>query len=75
MKTNIIPSPKELAHLQIPFEEILKATNNFADVNLIGQGGFGKVYKETLWSGQSTTRKKVHNPEFLIDLTHNNLEL
>jgi hypothetical protein len=29
----------------VSFEDILSATNCFADSNLIGQGGFGKVYK------------------------------
>jgi hypothetical protein len=29
----------------ISFEDILSATNFFADSNLLGRGGFGKVYK------------------------------
>ncbi|XP_071739356.1 receptor-like protein kinase HERK 1 [Rutidosis leptorrhynchoides] len=39
------PTFTELAHLKIPLEEILKATNNFAEKNIIGKGGFGIVYK------------------------------
>lgn len=31
----------------ISFQDILWATNRFADSNLLGQGGFGKVYKVT----------------------------
>ncbi|XP_071719432.1 receptor-like protein kinase HERK 1 [Rutidosis leptorrhynchoides] len=38
----------EFAHLQIPLEDIITATNNFSDKNIIGKGGFGKVYKGKL---------------------------
>nr|GEU71765.1 kinase-like domain,concanavalin A-like lectin/glucanase domain protein [Tanacetum cinerariifolium] len=38
----------EFADLQIPLEDIVKATNNFADENIIGRGGFGYVYEGKL---------------------------
>ncbi|XP_071719429.1 receptor-like protein kinase ANXUR1 [Rutidosis leptorrhynchoides] len=38
----------EFVHLQIPLEDILKATDNFSDKNIIGKGGFGNVYKGKL---------------------------
>ncbi|XP_057521171.1 probable receptor-like protein kinase At2g23200 [Amaranthus tricolor] len=44
--------------LKLPFVEILRLTNNF-DVNLIvGEGGFGKVYKGTDRSGRKFAVKR-----------------
>ncbi|KAL8195677.1 hypothetical protein R6Q57_025430 [Mikania cordata] len=39
---------KEFKHLRIELGAIKSATNNFADKNYIGKGGFGKVYKGEL---------------------------
>nr|XP_043626605.1 receptor protein kinase TMK1-like [Erigeron canadensis] len=36
---------RQFDHLKIPLESIKSATNNFAQENFIGKGGFGKVYK------------------------------
>ncbi|KAJ0872995.1 putative protein kinase RLK-Pelle-CrRLK1L-1 family [Helianthus annuus] len=38
----------KFAHLQIPLEDVVKATDNFADDNIIGRGGLGRVYKGQL---------------------------
>ncbi|MFS7989370.1 putative protein kinase RLK-Pelle-CrRLK1L-1 family [Helianthus anomalus] len=38
----------KLAHLQIPLEDVLKATDNFHHDNIIGRGGFGPAYKGQL---------------------------
>ncbi|KAL4577206.1 hypothetical protein LXL04_013311 [Taraxacum kok-saghyz] len=48
------------------FEAIKSATNNFADDNCIGRGGFGKVYKGELVhsKGQSRVALKRLDPRF-----------
>ncbi|GMI72765.1 cysteine-rich RLK (RECEPTOR-like protein kinase) 26 [Hibiscus trionum] len=43
--------------LQFDFGAIRIATNNFADENKLGQGGFGSVYKGRLSSGQDIAVK------------------
>ncbi|PWA41592.1 hypothetical protein CTI12_AA552640 [Artemisia annua] len=51
--TNMIFSPDDFAHLKIPLEYILSATNNFDEENGIGTSGIGKSYKGQLsWSGE-----------------------
>ncbi|GKA82866.1 kinase-like domain, phloem protein 2-like protein [Tanacetum coccineum] len=50
---NMMFSPDDFAHLKIPLESILSATDKFADENGIGTGGFGNHYKgQLLWSGE-----------------------
>jgi hypothetical protein len=40
--------------LQFDFEIIRLATNNFSDANILGEGGFGIVYKvKILWVNRS----------------------
>ncbi|KAI3505406.1 hypothetical protein L1887_27535 [Cichorium endivia] len=79
---------EEFQHLQIQLQEIKSATGNFDDNNVIGQGGFGKVYKGVVShsKGQSMLAFKrldrrygQGDPEFLKEIlmlsryTHENL--
>lgn len=48
---------KEIKDLSLP--EILKATDNFNQANIIGCGGFGLVYKATLANGTKLAIKKL----------------
>ncbi|XP_059652149.1 leucine-rich repeat receptor protein kinase HPCA1-like isoform X2 [Cornus florida] len=41
------------------FEELKKCTNNFSDANGIGSGGYGKVYRGTLPTGQLVAIKRA----------------
>ncbi|MFQ6642912.1 hypothetical protein Gotur_017632, partial [Gossypium turneri] len=41
------------------YEELVIATNGFSESNLIGQGGFGYVYKGRLLTGQDAAVKKL----------------
>ncbi|KAL8099389.1 leucine-rich repeat receptor protein kinase HPCA1 [Apium graveolens] len=41
------------------YDELKKCTNNFSDINEIGSGGYGKVYRGMLSNGQITAIKRA----------------
>ncbi|KAM6581154.1 hypothetical protein CsatA_004928 [Cannabis sativa] len=47
--------------MNISYGELLKATNGFSPNNMIGQGGFGSVYKGILGPHQTIVAVKVFN--------------
>ncbi|GKD76142.1 kinase-like domain, phloem protein 2-like protein [Tanacetum coccineum] len=52
---NMMFSPGDFAHLKIPLENIISATDNFKKKNLIQKADSGNAYAgELLWSGELT---------------------
>ncbi|TKW36821.1 hypothetical protein SEVIR_1G007466v4 [Setaria viridis] len=54
-------APADLAGLT--FAELAKATNGFAERNLVGRGGFGAVYCGVLADGSMVAVKKMLDPD------------
>ncbi|XP_054787220.1 cysteine-rich receptor-like protein kinase 44 isoform X1 [Prosopis cineraria] len=50
---------KPTESLQLDFDTIRLATDNFSDVNKLGQGGFGPVYKGKLYNGEEVAVKRL----------------
>ncbi|TVU32924.1 hypothetical protein EJB05_24689, partial [Eragrostis curvula] len=46
--------------LRVTKDDILKATDNFSEVHIIGSGGFGTVYRAALPEGQRVAIKRLH---------------
>ncbi|XP_072149319.1 cysteine-rich receptor-like protein kinase 40 isoform X2 [Setaria viridis] len=45
----------------LPLEYLRNITNNFSDERLLGEGGFGKVYKGVLQNGETIAEKKLNS--------------
>ncbi|XP_010441667.1 PREDICTED: probable LRR receptor-like serine/threonine-protein kinase At5g45780 isoform X1 [Camelina sativa] len=55
----------EIGHLKrFSFREIQTATNNFSPKNILGQGGFGMVYKGYLPNGTVVAVKRLKDPNY-----------
>ncbi|XP_039805048.1 homeodomain-interacting protein kinase 2-like [Panicum virgatum] len=50
----------------IPLDYLRNITNNFSDDQLLGEGGFGKVYKGVLQSGKMIAVKKFNHQAQLV---------
>lgn len=55
------PEPGRLGNsrLWFTYEELFKATNGFSNQNLLGEGGFGSVYKGYLPDGKEVAVKQL----------------
>lgn len=55
----------EIGHLKrFSFREIQTATSNFSPKNILGQGGFGMVYKGYLPNGTVVAVKRLKDPNY-----------
>lgn len=55
----------DIGHLRrFSFRELQSATNNFSPKNILGQGGFGVVYKGSLPNKMTVAVKRLKDPNY-----------
>ncbi|KAL3632841.1 hypothetical protein CASFOL_025825 [Castilleja foliolosa] len=64
----MFPTSESNKMKDITIADILKATDNFNQVNIIGCGGYGLVYKATLSDGSNVAIKKLSGDTGLMEL-------
>lgn len=58
------PTKRHYGSSVFTLKEMEGATNSFNEENLLGKGGFGRVYRGTLQSGEVVAIKKMELPPF-----------
>ncbi|XP_059634612.1 probable serine/threonine-protein kinase PBL21 [Cornus florida] len=73
-KGKVVSGVKGNVARSFTFRDLATATKNFREVNLIGEGGFGRVYKGRLESGEIVAIKQLNleglqgNQEFIVEV-------
>ncbi|XWS76661.1 hypothetical protein CRYUN_Cryun01aG0196500 [Craigia yunnanensis] len=71
-RAGALPHPSSTRFLQ--YEELKEATNNFAPASILGEGGFGRVFKGVLSDGTAVAIKRLTtggpqgDKEFLVEV-------